>query len=474
MRANQGARRRFLGGRSPRAVEDAKGRQAPSWTDVAALAAQNAVHAARGTHDARPWLVSAGIAGQMPEEWTTALRLQSDVDRTPDRAHLRLAEDVFDYHVAKIGRLAEEKGPEAAAAAAEACLRALRRRAGCVRRVAEVVLPPWSGPPKRKLSDFVSDDPSRERVRSTAQWARTGARLADWPKTNAVSVVQPESARRRVKQERGGEADPGFLRGCEHRQVLPTATANRSDQWYWLQLQRPFSVEETLRANGCDDVGPEAPLSRGLRKLTIVESLETLGRSVHLESARYALRRLLRYRRASRQKGRLTYASAFSGVDTVAGALNTLDGEPCCPSGWDYRFLAEIDDKVRRAALAAWGAHGLQEARAHSDARTLCDEEWVELFVATPECCEFSPKQHDPDPERRADSLRDLNLCLRYVAERSPDLVLIENVEQASVPISGILGSLDGYAWERMTVCPFQHLGWPVRRLRSFWLGRRS
>ena len=35
------------------------------------------------------------------------------------------------------------------------------------------------------------------------------------------------------------------------------------------------------------------------------------------------------------------------------------------------------------------------------------------------------------------------------------------------------LGRIPGYRWERMVVCPFVNYGEPVRRRRSFWVGRR-
>ena len=51
----------------------------------------------------------------------------------------------------------------------------------------------------------------------------------------------------------------------------------------------------------------------------------------------------------------------------------------------------------------------------------------------------------------------------------------VENVDEAEVvvAISSLLGRIPGYRWERMVVCPFVNYGEPVRRRRSFWVGRR-
>ena len=50
-----------------------------------------------------------------------------------------------------------------------------------------------------------------------------------------------------------------------------------------------------------------------------------------------------------------------------------------------------------------------------------------------------------------------------------------ENVDEVEIvaAISGLLGRIPGYRWERMVVCPFVNYGEPVRRRRSFWVGRR-
>ena len=67
--------------------------------------------------------------------------------------------------------------------------------------------------------------------------------------------------------------------------------------------------------------------------------------------------------------------------------------------------------------------------------------------MITPECVEFAACQHDEDHERQASSLRDTNCALNYVRRRRPRFVLVENVDEAAAvePLSGVLGSLEGY-----------------------------
>ena len=471
---NSGASRRFLGGRSKRHLNKAAPTYVPAWTDAAALAANNSFREAHGATKKAEWLEREAAAGPVPKAWAQALARQPINPEQRELAMLILGE-----HCARIAAASRGEGRRTVATAVAGLLRSMNRRAACVRRVHEVELPLWRGATTRAISSFISKDVRRDRLRSTASWTKSLARLRAWPgrPTRVASVVQPETARRRVLYERGGRADAAFLLGCEHRAVMPTATANRGDQWFWLHLLRPLSLEEALRASGASAVAratrgapiPESPLRLGLDTLSDVEALCALGRAVHFESARLVLRRLLERRSPHRRDEVLTYASAFTGIDTVAAALDGVFNGV----GWRYEFLAESDEKMRAAATAAWTTRGLDALRAHKDARCLESEAWVEMFCDTSECVEFSKKKHGRTHAEQARSLHDLSLSLGYVREKQPHLVLLENVDEpeATVPISGMLGSLAEYEWERIVICPYQHLGWPVRRRRSFWLG---
>ena len=59
--------------------------------------------------------------------------------------------------------------------------------------------------------------------------------------------------------------------------------------------------------------------------------------------------------------------------------------------------------------------------------------------------------------------MRDTNCALNYVRRRRPRFVLVENVDEAAAvePLSGVLGSLEGYVFERVVVCPSVPLNVP-------------
>lgn len=474
---NTGAPRRFLGGHSKTRRRPDRPVQAPPWTDAAAWAARQSLDEARGQEAEASYLVRVGRAGCISEAWKQALRRHKMMDE-----QRTVVESVLNDYFVRIAALTRAANFAGAATAAASMLRSLRRRTRGIANVQEIVLPLWDGKPTRSLASLLSTDASADRVRSTDAWALALPRLAAWPDRPTVvpTVVQPEAARRRVLHERGGVADSAFMRGCEHQLELPTLTGSRSGHWFWLHLLRPVSVEETVRACGCEATArpapdaprAEEPLMLALGCLSPTEAVSCLGRSVHMVSARCVLQRLLTHRSPARLGQRLSYASAFSGVDTVAVALDGLVG----PTNWNYEFLAEINDTVRAAATAAWSTRGLDARRAHADAREIHCEAWAEMFVWTAECNEFSAKNQGSTYEGQAKSLHDMSLALRYVHLQRPHLMLVENIDNPDVciPISGMLGSLRGYSVERLVICPARHAGWPCRRLRSFWLCWRT
>ena len=102
-------------------------------------------------------------------------------------------------------------------------------------------------------------------------------------------------------------------------------------------------------------------------------------------------------------------------------------------------------------------------------------EAYVDLYVATPECRHHSKRNHKSTRKRKAAELAKVRRSFRYISRARPRAVVVENVDEAEVvvAISSLLGRIPGYRWERMVVCPFVNYGEPVRRRRSFWVGRR-
>ena len=100
-------------------------------------------------------------------------------------------------------------------------------------------------------------------------------------------------------------------------------------------------------------VREDSPVWPALRHLTVRQATSALGRAVHVAAAGCMLDELLKWR--AEGAGVLTYGSAFSGVDTVAAALDMKMRE----GQWRYEFLAELHEKTRDAATAAWAQRGL-------------------------------------------------------------------------------------------------------------------
>ena len=86
-----------------------------------------------------------------------------------------------------------------------------------------------------------------------------------------------------------------------------------------------------------------------------------------------------------------------------------------------------------------------------------------------------SKRNHKSTRKRKAEELAKVRRSFRYISRARPRAVVVENVDEAEVvvAISSLLGRIPGYRWERMVVCPFVNYGEPVRRRRSFWVGRR-
>ena len=416
--------------------------------------ALKAMQQLRGMDAEWAYVLEAANAEARLDEWKAAIRRMSPVGAWAD-----VADGVLDHHAARITAMGQRQARQKV----EALLRSLHRRAAGAQRVGQLALPAV------KLGGTLAAFQRTEGTQSLRGTAAPGleARVERWPaRPTGHTVILPERSRRWEKAHPGATVEARRA-ALEHTAVLPTLTANPGNLWYWLHLQRYFSLEETAQAMG---VRADSPLWPALRILTVRQATSALGRAVHVAAAGCVLDMLLSWR--ATDAGVLTYGSAFSGVDTVAAALDVKMRE----GQWRYEFLAELNERTREAARAAWAQRGLQEARCHTDARRLAGECWVELYVITPECVEFAACQHDADHARQAESLRDTNCALDYVRRRQPHFVLVENVDEvtAVAPVSGMLGSLPGYAFERVVVCPSVHLNVPVRRRRSFWLGRYS
>ena len=112
-------------------------------------------------------------------------------------------------------------------------------------------------------------------------------------------------------------------------------------------------------------VRPRSSIWRALlAEPTAIQAVSLLGGSLHMQVAIEVAVRAL----GGLPAGPRTYASAFSGFDMFAGALEIL-----YPMGesWSYSFAAEWGKLQRRVLLHAWRHRGLTESRIEDDAREL-------------------------------------------------------------------------------------------------------
>ena len=199
------------------------------------------------------------------------------------------------------------------------------------------------------------------------------------------------------------------------------------------------------------------------------EAVTWLGRAIHVGVARLLVKEMLA--RKWIEKG-LKYGSAYSGIDTFAAALEEeLGGE------FEYAFASEAGAKQRGVLLNAWGERGLRERRVREDAEGAgaVGEERVDLWVASPDCGVHSKRNHARDSEMQARSVEEIGASLRYVRAKRPNVVIVENVDEASIvgPLGAMLRRIEGYDWEDGALDASTDARQPVARRRHFWMGRR-
>jgi site-specific DNA-cytosine methylase len=202
------------------------------------------------------------------------------------------------------------------------------------------------------------------------------------------------------------------------------------------------------------------------KALTPNQAGECLGRCVHVGVARQILVEL---RARGYLRNGMLYASAYSGIDTFAEALDAeLNGE------FEYAHASESNEIVRRGLLAAWKKRGLKEARCYWDACKggAVEEARADLFVLTSTCEEHSKKNHNPSQAKKAQALSRVWRSLAYVRRAMPEVVVVENVNEPSIvgPMTGMLGRLRGYRLEGGKLDPRETAKAPMARERYFWV----
>ena len=361
-------------------------------------------------------------------------------------------------------------------ALAEALARAMRRRAAECPPLASIGVPAAAALSPTSFMEWVDADlPSGSAVRKTparnsgtgpfgywAKWrmdrvgttgvvcfARAGDRVRDWRKASEASDNDPPPL--------------ALATALVHADILPTATAAKQDQ-YWLSGQgRYMAVHEVARAFGLRDTSPlTIALGECARPASAVQML---GRAIHAGVALALLRTL---DRSGLLPPRVRYASACSGIDTFAEAVDVLR-----PGAWEYVHAAECDAAPRGVLARAWG---LSPSEIYADAADTADADEVDLYMVSPDCSKFSRRFHGRDVDTVADGAVDTQRVLAFVQARRAELVVVENVAESDgvSAITTILTGIGGYTWMKQTLSAREHAGAPVTREREFWVGIRG
>jgi hypothetical protein len=372
----------------------------------------------------------------------------------------------------------------AAEAQMQSILKPLRDRFSSRTPVGALVVPLARHGPAT-FHGWLSVDPQRDRLRSIKKNNRILLGLSKWPLDwlEEPGVVCYERAQGRVKRERpacDGSPDVEFTRGLVKFTELPTALANASDHYVVVapgEEPRFMSVEENARAFMVPRLSSlmgvlTTPKSQG-GLLTDIQAVSCLGRSVHVGVARQIV--LLLKARGLAYRG-MRYASAFSGIDTFAAALEQEFGD-----NFTYLFASEKNATVRKALLAAWSGHGLESGQCDVDATSQASvhREKVDLWVITPTCESYSKRNHSTgEAETTAQNMASAKVwqALEYVRLKRPRVVVVENVAEASAqgPITGLLSRIEGYTLEACALGPQEAAGAPMARDRQFWILTRK
>ena len=289
-------------------------------------------------------------------------------------------------------------------------------------------------------------------------YERAAGRVQEWrSRTNASPTAAPP---------------PSLLRAIMHTSAVPTALASHSDHFYlpvlgrWVtpaEILTMFSVpgDHPLRAVLCSP--PVSP----------VAAVSMLGRAVHVRAAARALSlALAAIPLQPSPSNPLRYASACSGIDLAAVALDTL-----LPAAWTYVFASETNEHVAAVLARAHAARGLRPDAIHPDATlpaATTDAPPVHLWLVTPPCEAYSRRNHHRSEGREVDAVSDFDAMLEYARAHRPMAIVVENVEEpaAVLAITAAVLSLPGYTW--VTVESEAAAYGPMARARCYWVGNVS
>ena len=354
-----------------------------------------------------------------------------------------------------------------------------------------------TGPPKR-MADAPAEPPAPPRVAHDG-WLDTAAppeprpppppvsrlrtRMALWnaegpdrmgkiPRHTVVVFERAESRVRKWRTDTGARADApppvALLRALFHTDHVPTALTGDNDHFWLPVLDRWASVTEVLRLFGAPS---DHPIVTAMTAPSVppAAAVTMLGRSVSVPSAERALSLILFAMPPDRPT---RYASACSGVDMVAVALDSL-----CAGPWEYLFASEERSAVADVLHAAHAPRGLARDAIYADAispeaTTLAPP--CDIWVATPPCESYSRRNQTRSVDGQVEAASDFDLMLMYPRTHRPLAIIVENVDEpeSRSAISAAVLSIEGYEWETFASDAAEY--GPMARKRRFWIGLKQ
>jgi hypothetical protein len=295
-------------------------------------------------------------------------------------------------------------------------------------------------------------------------------RLGDLP-YHAVIVYERAAGRVKDWRDKNGLADDAqppiqLLRALVHTDHIPTALAAPGDHFWLPALGRWASTAEVL---DMFQVPRDSPLRQALLSAAVPdeEAVSHLGRAVQVGSAMRALKEAALALPTARP---VRYASACSGVDTVAAGMNAV-----FPQGWEYVFASEENAEAAGVLTKAWSGQGLTPAWVFGDAKSseaTVDAPTVDLWVITPPCPDYSRRNHARSAKGVRQASSALDRMLEYARNRRPSAIVVENVDEpeARAAITAALLSVTGYTWVTFASDARDYTS--MARSRRFWVGK--
>ena len=205
------------------------------------------------------------------------------------------------------------------------------------------------------------------------------------------------------------------------------------------------------------------------------DAVAMLGRALHASCAAHAIALATEGLPRPTEARPLRYASACSGIDLAAVAMDTL-----FPRAWTYVFASEEADDVAEVLFTAHAPRGLardairpDEPDARAAAATV-DAPPVDVWFASPPCQSYSRRNHARSDASDVRALSDFDTMLDYVRAHRPRAVVTENVDEPAsrTAITAALLSVEGYEWQQWAADA--RLFGSMARGRRFWMGRRA